>query len=649
MRLFLKLLAFLVVAIIVLVVVVTQFISEDDIVAQVSAKVEQATGRVLSVDGSKDLKIFPSLSLVLGDVRFANSETGTKPDMMNISELKIHISWMSLIDRELSIDKFVITNPQILLETDSNGKGNWSFLPETVPVEDEPQSSGNDGMELPEGFDVSLGQVEVVGGTLTYIDGVTHQKTMVNDVNVAIALPSLSKPLTVAGKVTYQDQAFSLVTEVTTPMAVIEQKDFSLTLALSSDLGNVNYQGEVLQQNQSGQTFSGELSAVVPSVKQLLAWQGISLEAKPEAFNQMSLDSKVNFYNNELTLNALTFALDELNVTGQSTITLGDKPSITAEVDLGELDLNPYLPEKEDDESSKTAKSQEDEKQGKPEPIVWDDTNIDLSGLNAANVVLNVRSSMLKVNDVTLGKNQLSVVLKDAVANIELKEFEAYQGNGKGIITVDGRAAPYKVDTKFSLEGVNAEPLLIDAAGFDKLVGTGNFELALNTLGNSQKSFVDALNGDLSFAFTDGAVKGFNLAAIARSAQGLLQGDMAAVNLDKDFSDSEKTDFAALTGSFKVVNGKATSDDISLVNPFIRVAGDGYVDLPKTKVNMKVKTTLVASTQGQEAGDDSSGIVIPIKIKGSFEDIKVKPDVVGEKTKELKDKLKDKFKGLFGN
>ena len=43
---------------------------------------------------------------------------------------------------------------------------------------------------------------------------------------------------------------------------------------------------------------------------------------------------------------------------------------------------------------------------------------------------------------------------------------------------------------------------------------------------------------------------------------------------------------------------------------------------------------------------------IPIKIKGPFHQIKVKPDISGEaKDKlrdKLKDKLKDKFKKLFG-
>ena len=147
-------------------------------------------------------------------------------------------------------------------------------------------------------------------------------------------------------------------------------------------------------------------------------------------------------------------------------------------------------------------------------------------------------------------------------------------------------------------------------------------------------------------------MKGVNLAAIAKSASNIMQGNLSAVSLDSDFSNADKTDFAALTGKFTLTNGVATTDNLSLNNPFIRISGTGDINLPETKVNLQIKSKVVASTQGQAAEATDSGIVIPIKITGPFHDIKIRPDVSsGAKDKvkdKIKDKVKDKLKGLFG-
>jgi len=124
------------------------------------------------------------------------------------------------------------------------------------------------------------------------------------------------------------------------------------------------------------------------------------------------------------------------------------------------------------------------------------------------------------------------------------------------------------------------------------------------------------------------------------------------MGLDRDFSNADKTDFAALTGKFMVRNGVATTNSLSLDNPFIRISGTGDINLPKTDVKLHIKSKMVASSQGQAAEGNSVGIEIPIKITGPFHQIKIRPDISSsakDKVKDkLKDKLKGKLKGLFG-
>jgi AsmA protein len=313
---------------------------------------------------------------------------------------------------------------------------------------------------------------------------------------------------------------------------------------------------------------------------------------------------------------------------------------------LGILDLNPYLPEP----SSEVETTPTDDQVS--QPIVWDNTALDLSVLTSINANISIKSSQLLVRDIKLGKNELALMLNKGVADVQLKSFQGYEGNGSGAIKLNANKKPYQITTKFDLANINAEPLLTDAVGFDKLIGKGQLAWDLSTQGISQREFIKQLNGHLDISFIDGAVKGVNLAAIAKSASNIMQGNLSAVSLDSDFSNADKTDFAALTGKFTLTNGVATTDNLSLNNPFIRISGTGDINLPETKVNLQIKSKVVASTQGQAAEATDSGIVIPIKITGPFHDIKIRPDVSsGAKDKvkdKIKDKVKDKLKGLFG-
>lgn len=644
MQIFLKIITVIILVIVLLIVAATQLISTEDIFKQISVKVEEVTGRTLSVDGDKQLSFFPSLSLVLHDVRFANIQGGSRPDMATVAKLNVHIPWLSILSGELTIKKFVIVDPDILLETTAQGQANWQFstaknsdVISTTPQGENEES--NSQISLPEAFDLSLGQVEIKGGKLTLIDDNIKTTKMIDQLSLAVLLPSLRQALNVSGSVRYMGQVFELKTIISTPAKVINNQAFTVNVALSSALAEVSYKGEIRQQ---GQDIKGELSISGDSVKELLAWQNIDLAANKEAFNQFSLKSEMHFVNNKLTLDNLLVTLDKLAFNGSSAITLTEPVNVVANIDLGILDLNPYLPQ------SKVIPQIKPDTETKSEPLVWDDSELDLSALGLINAELAIESSKLLVRDIQLGKNKITVALNNGIATVKLLDFQGYEGQGFGTIKVAANKKPYQITSEFELTNINAEPLFTDAAGFDKLLGKGQLAWDISTQGTSQRDFIHHLNGELGFSFIDGAVKGLNLAAIAKSADNILAGNLAAVSLDHDFSHAEKTDFAALTGTFTLVNGLANTNNISLNNPFIRVSGSGDIDLPKTKVNMLVTTEMVASAQGQAAQEASSGIKIPIKISGPFHQIKIRPDVSSEAKDKLKDKLKNKLKKLFG-
>ena len=74
---------------------------------QIEAQVQRATGRALAIDGPLDISILPTAAVTAENVRFANVEGGTRPDMVRLkgiqAELKI---WPLLRDRSRSTASF---------------------------------------------------------------------------------------------------------------------------------------------------------------------------------------------------------------------------------------------------------------------------------------------------------------------------------------------------------------------------------------------------------------------------------------------------------------------------------------------------------------------------------------------------------------
>ncbi|RJE76146.1 membrane assembly protein AsmA [Pseudoalteromonas sp. MSK9-3] len=619
------------------------------IIDQISKQVESTTGRTLQIAGDSEVSILPSLNVTLNNVRFSNMTTGSTEDMLSMEQLSVHIPWLSLLSGEAKLERFVINNPTITLETDKQGQPNWQLFPtqDNLPTSTQTTTTQQpSAVSLPSGFDVSLGEVAIYGGSITYIDGQTGVQHSVNELDLSIQLPSLYKALTVNGAITYQSQKFALMSVVDTPAKAIVGEAFNIEQRLSSQLLNLEFNGVVAHQ---GKDIQGELTLAGESVKAITQWQNIALPAKDNAFNQFSVAGSMSFVDNTFTLNSLVAKLDELEIKGQSKIVLGTKPNINANIDLGMLDLNPYLP----DPAAAPAPDKPDA-QTPSQPIVWDDTPIDLSALGQVNADIVVRSTGLKAHDITLGKNQFSLQLKNSVAQLGLDEFNAYDGTGKGSVKVNADVTPYKIATNFALKNINAEPLLTDAVGFDKVLGKGSIDWNLTTQGQSQKQFVSALAGNMAFSFKDGGVKGANIAQMTRKAKEMLKGDFSSLKdgLNADYDPQQKTDFSALTGSFVFKDGVGRNNDLSLASPLIRITGSGEVDLPNTNVNYRLVTGIVDTVEGQASADKSTGFKVPLRIKGPFHKVDVSLDISSaakENVKDkLKDKLKDKFKGLFG-
>ncbi len=99
-------------------------------VAQYKGAIEEqakaATGRDVTI-GDIDLAVSLSPAIVLTDVRVANASWGSRPEMVYLPRVEVHTQLIPLLFGTIAFSEITADNPDILLEIDKRGRGNWEF------------------------------------------------------------------------------------------------------------------------------------------------------------------------------------------------------------------------------------------------------------------------------------------------------------------------------------------------------------------------------------------------------------------------------------------------------------------------------------------------------------------------------------------
>ncbi len=95
--------------------------------------------------------------------------------------------------------------------------------------------------------------------------------------------------------------------------------------------------------------------------------------------------------------------------------------------------------------------------------------------------------------------------------------------------------------------------------------------------------------------------------------------------------------------------GIATTSDLNLVGPLVRVSGGGKTNIGERTINWRVTSKIVASLKGQGSGGDMVGLGVPVVIRGPWDNPQIYPDIYGilEKPKEAYKKLQAVSSGVL--
>ena len=160
---------------------------------------------------------------------------------------------------------------------------------------------------------------------------------------MSISLPDLQSRLAAQGSLAYKGQTVKLDLGVEEPLALVQGGASPVALTTGSELLDLGFEGRVSGGAAPG--AEGSVDLAVGSIRKLVAWLGEPLELAGEGLRDLQIAGQLKASPERVAFTGATIALDDIEAKGELSADLSAAlPRVTGRLDVGALDLNPYLP-----------------------------------------------------------------------------------------------------------------------------------------------------------------------------------------------------------------------------------------------------------------------------------------------------------------
>jgi AsmA protein len=572
------------------------FFPKDLVAAELKKQVLASTGRTLTFDANPGMTFWPALGLEARNVALSNPH-GFDGQFLTARKIVFAVSAAPLLRGDVEVTRLFLDAPKLTLAARKDAEPNWTFPAAKKDAANEQKLKS-----------LRLDDVSIADGALTYIGEDGGAPLEFSNIDAAVALASLDTPATIKGSLVYRTRAVDIDAVVGAPRALLDQGATPLSLSLKAEHLESTLEGNV---DTATGAVAGKLAAKGASVRGLLDWLGSPLP--PGAgFGPYNVTADLDARLPRIAFGAGVFRLDAIAARGNIAVTLAEsgRMAVSGALSIPALDVNPYMPAPPAATPAQAS--------GVNTTAAWDAKPMDLAGLRAIDADLNLGVGDLRFQKMQFTQGQLRLKLTNGVVDAALSRVSLYGGAGTARLVVDASGATPAIRSEMDVRDVQALPLLTAAIGFDKIEGRGRLVAKLAGSGRSQADIMRALDGTLTFAFNDGAWRGVNLAQVARQVQAVLAGETVG--------SAAKTDFAEFAADFTVANGVGTTQNLRLLNPFVRLDGKGDLDIGGQALDIRLSPRAVRSIEGQGGDALARGIGVPFRATGPWTGVKFRVD-----------------------
>jgi AsmA protein len=691
-------------------VLVVVFVDPNDYRDDIEKLVEEKTGRELTLSGDLKLSVFPWIALESGPASLGDAQGFGPEPFVSIRDARIGVRLLPLLSGKVEVGNVRLDGARIRLITDANGRNNWADLgasegEETpaptqsgatevptvasleisdaaVVMEDRQQKSRREVRDFNlktgrlasgEPFDFATdfvldqdqsltAKVKVAATVTADLDRNVHRlaEPKIDVIVSGAGYPADGVPVEIRAKSLEADIAKELYSLDTLTVKTTWKSDglpaAGVPVAFSAKDCNVNLASQTLElagldADAAGAHITGSLTGAeildAPKLKGSIKLDPLSLRewlpklgvtapqtADPNVLKQLSFTGNVLLTKSSAEVGDIVMKLDDSTMRGMLGVADFAAKALRFDLNVDRIDADRYLPPPPEKPAAKDAK----------EPP----TEIPVEMLRKLNARGQLSVGEAIFAGIKFTKLRLGVNAREGKARFYPSEASMYGGQYRGDIGIDSTGNVARVTLDEHVTGVNFAPLFKDMFETERVSGKGSANIKLAGSGRTTDDVMKTLDGTVDFKVADGALEGSDLWYEIRRARALLKQQA----IPERPSGPPRTPFTALTGTGTMNDGVMKNDDLNVAMQYLKVTGQGAVDLPKNSLDYRlVAAVLKIPREGADAAQmqDLVDAQIPVKVSGALTDPKVRPDLEGYLKGEVKKKVEEKIKDKLGD
>src|SRR5437763_1161133 len=559
-------------------------INRDALRQAVEAQIRAVTGLEFAVKGNIDISVFPGSYVSFHDVGLKGG--GTADPALRVDVLTANLRLLPLLLQRFEIADVMMLRPQILVTQAADGESNWTPFIQTIARTMKPGADNQ----------VSFSEIRIQDGTLSYENAGNHASEKLDDIDLSLAWPSISRSFAATGQFDWRGERVDGSISVSDFVAALSGDRSGLKARLSSAPLKLAFDGTVA--NRTSAMMEGTLTIDTSSLRTALQWTGQPAPGHG-GFGRFALKARANVVGASIALTNVNVELDGNVAEGVMTYSNNGRQTLQATLAADALDFTPYI-----STFRLLASGARD----------WNRQLFDLNALSSTDLDMRLSAARVTVGATKLGRTAVGANLRGGALALSVGEAQMYGGIAKGSFGVARSDAVADVKAQFQFTDVDLQACASELFGITKLSGRGNLGVSLMASGSSPFGLASSLDGTATMTGHDGAIAGFNVEQLLKRLERRpLSG---AGNFRSGSTPSDN-----LTVSVRFNDGIATVEDVRVDGPTTRLTLTGTASVPTREYDLKG----VASLTPAAAGGDK-GFELPFVVQGPWDDPLVLPE-----------------------
>jgi AsmA protein len=505
------------------------FIPSETVRAELIARLEEATGREVRIDGPISISVLPSASLSAGGVGLGG--LSGEGEAFAVDSVSFGLSLLPLIGGNVEINALTIERPRIVYEVDEGGLSNWDSPPPVSAAESiedllaaeptVPEATA----EVVTGLDkLSINRVTIVDGSFVYRDRASGIEEVVEAVNLTLDMPRITGPGTVEGSFRYLGMEEKVALTIGEREAAERFERIPVDLVLSGEGGSLSLAGIAFEGER---LFAGNFKAEGDSLRSFIAGFGELPDAP--GYGAFALNGSLVATDSDLLAESFSGTVGGVPVKGALRAVFDrDRPGIGMKLAAGKIDA-----------ASFAAPAGQDGAEGSDA--------IDLSALRLLDANVDFTADEIVAGAMALANLGLDVKLSGGVLDLAVRTVEIAGAPGSGRLAVDASGAEPAISGAVKMNGLDLGGLLALAGETAPVTGKAGLDVVFKTRGATSAALAANLEAGGSVSLSDATITGLGLAD-------MVGGDQAADALE----DVDATATFASLSSPVALDGKVT-------------------------------------------------------------------------------------------